>query len=317
MRTSEVSRRTEPIPVLLDRWVDRGLLEPNQARRILQAEGLDGGSQSRPRASSLGAAEAAGYVGGALVVVACTLLGFRYWDDMSLPVRAAIALFGAVTLLGAGLVTPAEDGGPPARLRSVLWLCSTGALTAFLALVAHRDGAWSGEHAGLTAGAGAAVYASVLWVQHRTAPVALAVLLPLLLTAGSAGTLLDGRHTPALAAWAAAAGFAVIAATGRLGPLRWPCSFGAVAAMIAAATTIEATSGLVLAVLTALAVVGAGVAARDFLLLGLGVAGTVVTLPFVVDRWFGGIGAGAPVLLLLGGAMIVAAVHVARAQHTK
>jgi hypothetical protein len=196
----------------------------------------------------------------------------------------------------------------------VLWLGSTGAVTAFLALVAQWDGNWPGDRAGLIAGAGGAAYGTALWTRHRTGPTLLAILAPLLLAAGSAGAMADGHHTPAVLVWTAAVLFAALGAAGVLTPRGWAGILAAVGALVAADTTATSRGGLVLAVATALVVVAAAVVAHDLLLLGAGVAGTVVLLPFVVDRWFGGISSGAPVLLLAGGALIGAAVYTSRTQ---
>ena len=73
-----------------------------------------------PRAALL--AEAIGYAGGALVIVAGTYLAGELWRNIPTGAALALAAVASVALgaAGAALRTP---GSPPARrLRSVLWL---------------------------------------------------------------------------------------------------------------------------------------------------------------------------------------------------
>jgi hypothetical protein len=73
---------------------------------------------------------------------------------------------------------------------------------------------------------------------------------------------------------------------------------------------VESDAGTVLAVVTVLVLVAAGVLTRDLVLLGVGAVATLVLVPLVVSQWFPDTLA-APVALLVVGALLVAAALVA------
>ncbi|WP_028663188.1 DUF2157 domain-containing protein, partial [Saccharomonospora halophila] len=96
-------RRGDDLTVRLDRWVAHGLLTREQADRILAAE--------RARPTGIGeetgrtpspVAEALGYVGGVLVLVAAGLVTGRYWAELGVTGRVSVAFGAAALLLAAG-----------------------------------------------------------------------------------------------------------------------------------------------------------------------------------------------------------------------
>jgi hypothetical protein len=162
------------IQELLDRWVVAGLITSEQAERIRSQEF---GVPARPADSSLGApaavpgtslmTEALGYLGALLVLVAAGLLTARIWPDLSLGAELLLAAAAAAALLAAGALVPDRLSATGSRLRAVLWLLSTAACAALLALVASQGLDWREWDVVLFAGGGTAIYAFALWWPHR------------------------------------------------------------------------------------------------------------------------------------------------------
>ena len=102
----------------LQGWVGLGLITRAQADRIMAVERGEHPAPARRPASIL--AEALGYVGGVLILVATAVLVGRFWADLGVTGRLVVT-FGAVALLiGVGAVV--ATAGPGGRLRAVLWL---------------------------------------------------------------------------------------------------------------------------------------------------------------------------------------------------
>src|SRR5690349_347994 len=103
------------VTALLRRWVEGGLITAEQAGRIRAAEGLeDPDDRTAPdptptptpapapgRGGSL-VAEALGYVGGALVLVAAVLIAGTVWDALGPAGRLGLVLAATALLLGVG-----------------------------------------------------------------------------------------------------------------------------------------------------------------------------------------------------------------------
>ncbi|WP_007023164.1 DUF2157 domain-containing protein, partial [Saccharomonospora iraqiensis] len=103
MRRVPPRRRGDDLTARLDRWVAHGLLTREQADRILAAEraGPTGSGEETGRTPSP-VAEALGYVGGVLVLVAVGLVAGRYWSELGVAGRLSIAFGTAALLLAAG-----------------------------------------------------------------------------------------------------------------------------------------------------------------------------------------------------------------------
>lgn len=167
----------------LERWVDRGLITPDQAERIRDDERANPAQRHGP---SL-VAEALGYVGGVLVLVAAATITGRFWSDLGTGGRLVVAFVAAAVLLAAGAAAPARLGRASGRLRSVTWLLSAAVLGGALALVGDDVLDAPGDlvvfgSAGLTA-----VYAGVLWYVHRWLLQQVALVAALAMAAGGAG----------------------------------------------------------------------------------------------------------------------------------
>ena len=155
-------RQSASPPAALDpqlhRWVDAGLISPEESAAIAAYEAVEaatvvGGEAGPPEPPSPPAArpdhagrarstrvpvvaEALGYLGAALASAGLVLVVSRFWTDLATTGRVALA-GGAAVLLGlAGLAV--HEGVDPAltRLRAVLWLAATAAAALAAGVVA-------------------------------------------------------------------------------------------------------------------------------------------------------------------------------------
>ena len=182
MRTNTAS--TIDLSTELDGWVDRDIITAEQAARI-RADLLDRNapvstlevrtSLPQPPAveepAVLGASlvtEALGYLGGVVILVASGLVVGRLWEQLSDAARIGGAFTVTALLVVAGLLVPQRLGPPAERLRSVLWVGSSAAMAASLALLAVLGFDWEGEGVGVFAALGTAVFSAVLWFFHQT-----------------------------------------------------------------------------------------------------------------------------------------------------
>ena len=181
-KRSPTSRRPEPqvgelglsVPLtsLLETWVADQLITPEQADRILvrgdvlvQAPPPE---QKRHHERSSLVIEALGYLGGVIILVASILIASLYWDQVTTTARLVILGSVAGVLLAAGFAVPERLEDVGIRLRSVLWLLSTGAFAGFLGLLGADALNLADQDVFLLISAGVAVYATGLWLINQT-----------------------------------------------------------------------------------------------------------------------------------------------------
>lgn len=293
----------------LQRWVAAGLIQPAQAEAIRAAEAAQPASS---RSSLL--AEALGYVGGVLVLVAAVTLTGRFWDELGTGGRLAVAAVAALVLFVAGVAAPAPHTGASGRLRAVVWLLSVAALAAAVGLFGHEVLALADDVMVLLAAACAAVYAGLLWQRHDAVPQHVAFIAALVVTAGSAAALLPGPagEPPWLAVWGAGFAWVLLGWGGVVAPRSAAYACGGAAVVIGSLVVADSAWGAILAVASAVVLVVGGVLDRDLVLLGVGAVATLVTVPRVVADRFPDTAVVAFVLLVLGIALVVAGLFVAR-----
>jgi hypothetical protein len=109
-------------------------------------------------------AEAVGYLGTALALVAAILAAHQFWADFQ--TWAQLAFIGSVTvLLGmAGLAVPIRRDRALTRLASLLWFASTAGIATFLAILGNTALGFDDPDTGLLAAGGTALYAAALWI---------------------------------------------------------------------------------------------------------------------------------------------------------
>ncbi|MFI5623642.1 DUF2157 domain-containing protein [Nocardioides sp. NPDC051685] len=315
------TRRPVPLTTLLETWVADQLITPEQADRIrLRGDVLaqPPAVQELPHERSSLVTEALGYLGGVIIVVASILIASLYWDQVGTTARLVIVGGVAAVLLAAGFAIPQRIGDVGLRLRSVLWLASTGAFAGFLGLLGGDALDLAGEHVFLMVSAGVAAYATGLWVVGRTPVQQLAMMVGLMLTAAALTNELEVNDAlPGFAVWGVALIWLLLGWGGVLEPRRLAMAFGAAGMFAGALTTIPTHAGIVLALATSVAVVATAVVFRDLLMLAVGALGTLMVLPSSVIELFPGELAAPIVMLVVGALLVGAGLFIARRRHTE
>lgn len=293
----------------LDRWVAAGLIERDQARAIAAAERHRADADQRRVSRTV---EAVGYLGAVLAIVAAVLVLSDVWDQLQ--AWARVTVLGTValgTLVGGSAVrTSAEPAFE--RLTSVLW-------TAAVLATAMTTGVLGGsvldlDEAGtmLMAAAPATVLAAVLW---RLRP---RVLQHVVLFAGIVATVLSAIWVTEadLAEWAwglIVYGIGLAWMLVSWGGFARPQTTGLVLGMLGLGVGASVASGggdrgfgLVLGLVTSLALIGVSAVAQRTLVLGFGAVGVAVFLPQLATHWFGAT-VGAPLALFVAGLVLVVA----------
>ncbi|MGD9530358.1 DUF2157 domain-containing protein [Pseudonocardia sp.] len=294
----------DPLADRLARWVRMELITDEQARRILEAEEGGGPAQAPARAVSP-VAEALGYVGGVLVLVAAVTLTGRYWTELPVGGRIAIALVAAALLLGIGAAVPqAHDAGR--RLRAVTWTLSVVALGFGVGVLTDEAMQLRSEVHVMLTGAACAAYAGVLWWRLRVALLHLVLAAAVFVTVGAATALLPGDdgEVAGLAVWGAGVAWLLLGWGDLLPPWQAADVAGAAAVIVGAAVTLDEYWGPAPALLTMVGLVAAGVAVRDLWLTGAGTVATLTLVPALSQKWFPDTLA-APITLLVAGALLV------------
>jgi len=307
---------------LLETWVADQLITPEQADRILvrgdvlvQAPPAER-KRSHERSSLV--IEALGYLGGVIILVASILIASLYWDQVTTTARLVILGGVAGVLLAAGFALPERLEDVGIRFRSVLWLLSTGAFAGFLGLLGADALNMADKDVFLLISAGVAVYAAGLWLISQNLVQQLAMMVGVMLTAAALTNELGvSQGLPGFAVWGVALIWLLLGWGGVLEPRRFVMVFGAAGMFVGALTTIPTNAGIVLALVTAAAVVATAVLFRDLLLLAVGALGTLQVLPAAIIEWFPG-DLAAPIAMLVVGALLVgAALFIARRRQTK
>jgi hypothetical protein len=322
---------------LLQRWTADGIITPDQAARMRTY--VDAGEPAAPAHPTPAhrpqlVVEALGYLGGAIVVAGAALIAAQYWDDLDTAWR--LAALGATTLvlLAAGAAVPDALGAAGDRMRSVLWLASTAAFSGFLAVLAEGALELGSQGNLLLISSGCALYATALYALpvyttapymtapymtaggragHRAPLQQVAMMLAFALTASA---LINfawvSDDLPGLGAWAVGLAWAFLGRGGVLVPGRLAVVLGSATAVFGAMLTGGSDAGMVLTLLTVVAVVGAAVAVRDLALLAVGSLGALASVPAAMTKWFPDSAAAAYALVLVGGLLVAVAVVIAR-----
>lgn len=317
---TSAARRPGPDPVptaQLTDWVSADIITQEQADRIAAHERSRGARQpTSPAAPGSLLAEALGYVGGVIILVAAVLLATEFWDDLGTAGRLAVVGAAAAAMFVAGIAVPQRAGEQGSRLRAVLWAGATGAFAGFVGLFASDVLDMAENDVALTVTAVTAAAALTLWwrrptiLQHLLAAVALAAT-----AAAAVARISDADYLPGAGAWVVGVVWFLLAFDGRLRPRRFALATGAAIAVVGALMTLPTDGGIVLMLVTAGAVVALAVALTDLVLLAVGAVGLLLALPITVETWFGGTFAAPLTLLGAGLLLVVAALWIARRKH--
>jgi uncharacterized membrane protein len=297
---------------VLDRAVARGTLSREAADAILADERerrLAPPSERRPVVSPL--VEAIGYVGASLVMIGMAVLVGSSWEDLVTWSRLAILGGVAVALFVVGALLRDESEPVIWRLRNFVRLLSTGALAGFVGVLTVDALEWPGAPVAIAIGATVAAYSLALWqLQDRPAQ-HLSTLLGLLIGAGGLMAAWDGPGAVGLAVLAIGAGWLALGSRGVLPPPLVAGVLGLAACLIGPAITAgsweHASPVIGLAVSVTLIVVGTMI--HQFLVTGAGVLGLFAYVPYTLGVFFGE-SVGAPVILLVSGAMLLVVMFV-------
>ncbi|HET7475735.1 MAG TPA: DUF2157 domain-containing protein [Dermatophilaceae bacterium] len=307
---------------LLKTWVADQLITPEQADRILVRGDVlvqaPPAVQERPHGRSSLVIEALSYLGGVIILVASILIASLYWTQVGTTARLVIVGGVAAVLLAAGFAIPERLEDVGIRLRSVLWLVSTGAFAGFVGLLGADALSLADKDVLLLISSCVAAYAAGLWLIGRTLVQQVATMVSLMLTAAALTNELSVSDAlPGFAVWGVALIWLLLGWGGVLEPRRFVMVFGAAGMFAGALTTIPTYAGITLALVTAVAVVATAVLFHDLLLLAVGAFGTLLVLPSSVIELFPG-ELAAPIAMLVVGALLVGAgLFIARRRHTR
>lgn len=296
---------------LVERAVQNGIISIDQAERMraLVPVASAGPVVTAPRGHLRAyVAEALGYVGAALVLVAGGVIAEQFWADLD--AWAQVALLGVLTvvLLSAGAVTHGEPGTPLGRLSGFLWFAAVGATAGTAAALAGEVLELEEAAFAVAVSVPATVVAAVLWALRTRVLQEVAVFAGLVATSVSTLGLVDVSLDDwgGLVVWSLGVAWLVLAWAEIVHPVRTGQVVGAVAVLIGPMTAGGTAGrwGLVLGLVSAGALVAASVVTRETVLLGLGVLGLFVFVPRVVFQFFGE-QLGAPVALLVSGSVLL------------
>ena len=321
MSRTSTSRRVVPgqrqAPDAVAAWVAEGIISQEQADRIHAREGgpvTVGAALPRPSMMPL-VVEALGYLGGAIVVVATVLIAGQYWEDLSDTTRMSLLCAAALVLLVGGAVVPDRLEEVGARMRSVVWVVSTGALAGFLGVWASQVADWHDQDLALLVTAGTAAYAAALFLFR---PAVLQQVAMMGLLGGTAAALLakyvDADSWPGVGFWVVGAAWLVLGQGAILRPVGLARAAGAVMMLIGSmiTTSDRADAALVFSLVTVAAVVVLAVLFSDLVLLAVGALGSIQAIIAAVNEWFPNSLAAAVALLLVGGGLVATAIWIAR-----
>jgi len=302
----------------LDRWVAAGAIDRTQADTILAVEAAHEPPAARGRAI---AAEALGYVGGTLALVAAVVIGAGRFSGLSTAGKSTFLVVVTAALLAAGWWLRTAAGATPRRLGSLLWFLS-------VACCAGLGEVWSDSLSddrlddGLLDAAMALVLAAVLWFVERrvlqqvalfvSATVTFGLLVDAVIESGRGNELVLGGGLLLLGgAWLE------LARRGRMTPRRTAEALGALALIGGGQTLWAGRNGwaLGLGLAIALGLIVAGSARRRPVPLGMGAAALLLFLAEVAGDYWTSLGPPL-VFLLIGLTLVAAAVLIAKLQPT-
>ncbi|WP_026454385.1 DUF2157 domain-containing protein [Saccharomonospora iraqiensis] len=314
MRRVPPRRHGDNLTDRLDRWVAHGLLTREQADRILAAERESTETAEETGRTPSPVAEALGYVGGVLVLVATGLVAGRYWSELGVAGRLSVAFGAAALLLAAGASLRPRLGETGRRLRAVCWLLSAAAVALGTALLGEDVLDLPGEVTPVLAAAVTACYAAALWPLSREIPQQAAVVVALAVTAGTATALLPGSTTAVtgLAVWGVGTAWVLLGWGGLVTPRSPTWVLGGGVVIVGSLLMLDPAWGTGVALGTAAALVAAGVWQRDLLLLAIAAVATLVAVPATLDRFFPDTLTAPLALLATGALLIVGALYTAR-----
>jgi hypothetical protein len=306
-RTDRGKERRMRVEEHLQRWLSAGLVTAEQAERLRAHEAAEPSSRGTARL-----AEALGYVGGSLALVALLVVVEQFWADLQVWGQATLLGLLTVALLGAGAWLRDSAERSVQRLTSVLWFLSAAAFAGLVGVVGDGGLDWSQTTTAFAVGVGTSVYAGALWRARPTALQQIALAVGAVTAVASGLELRDDVvdfSFVGLAVWGLGIVWALLTWGGLLRPRVTGFALGALGALVGTqmlAFSDLAGWGHALGLLTAAAMVAASVALGEVVLLAFGTVGAFLFVSETVFRYFGDT-LGVPIALFLVGVALVAA----------
>jgi hypothetical protein len=319
--TAEHAGRSAGPPDLFDEARDRGIITPEQADQLRDlaaatppppppSEAQDvSDDDTGPSLAHIGTriAEALGYVGAALAIVAGVFIAQQFWADLTPWSQTSLLGVVAIALLGAGAAVNGPIGTPTGRLGSFLWVLAAGATAATFSVYASEVANVTDNDMALWVTAPATILAAVLWrlreralqlmtVTFGIAGVSMAILAQVDDTVVTWGGLLI---------WALGIAWMLLAYARVLTPLRAALVLGALGALAGPLFMFDDNWALWLGLGTAVALIVIGIGKGITALGGMAVVALFVYIPRIVFEYVGD-GLAAVVAMLLVGIVLVA-----------
>lgn len=305
--------RIRDVEQKLTEWRDAGLVTADQVAQILQRERE--AVAARPRSSAF--AEILGYVGGALALVAALILGSEFWDKWSDLARVAV-LAGTTVVVGLAAALVGRAANPAIlRLSDFLFVLATISLAFTVGLLSAEVLDWSESTTATLATLAALLVSSTLWWRRRSPIRHVALFASGLGFVLAFGTFFDQMEPEfvGLAIWGIGFAWGMLSWAGLLPPTSIGYTLAAgslIVGSLAFGGGEDAGLGLLLGLVTAGALVAAGVFLSSTMVLAIGTVGVFIFVPRVIFEWFGGTAGGALALLITGLLLLVAAIVIGR-----
>jgi MFS family permease len=256
-----------------ERWLDQGLVTPDQVEAIRAYEQTETGTEVGPRFTLM--AELAVYLGSVVALMSGTMIVGRSWESLTLAARVGIGLAIAALGFAAGArLIRLDDETRTRRLASFMWLIGTGGAALAAGTLADRadvqDPGWNLVIIGIPVLAlGGALWRNL----DRPLQVLTAAIGAGLVLGGSGALLSIPPWIGGILVWSAGVAIATAAVTQRLRPELYVLGVAAITAMIGALmlTDVSEVFGAAAATATAAGIVAVALARRRTPILVIGV----------------------------------------------
>ncbi len=293
----------------LKEWVAAGLIDQDQAQAI-KAHETEPSSGSRVPL----VAEALGYVGGLLALVAIIIILAESWEDLGTSVRLILVGVVAIVFFAVGSYFKQFSNDAAGRLSSFLWALTSFAVALWSGLFTELVLEVPDDAVPLIASLAGLTLALLLYVLSRTSLQQIVFAGAIGASVVSASIYLDQAiEGTGLVIWGIGVMWLLLAWRERLPPQITAFVVGSVIVLAGPLTSMEEVWwAALLGVLSSVGLIVLAVALRRTVLLGLGGLGIFVYVPTAVFRYFGDTINPAVGLLISSAVLLVAALIVAR-----
>lgn len=293
----------------LQEWVAAGLIDEDQAQAIRAHETAPRSGTRVPLV-----AEALGYVGGLLALVAIVILLAEAWEELGTSAKLILVAVVAVVFLAVGAYFKTMSNDAAGRLSSFLWALATGLSALWSGLLADLILGAPEDVVPLSASLAGLTVAFVLYLISRTSLQQVVFAVAAGATIASTSIYIDHDFAGiGLLIWGIGVAWLFLARSNRMPPQTTAYVVGSLIVLAGPLASMETVWwAALLGVLSAVALIILSVAIRRVVLLGLGGLGLFIYVPTAVFRYFGDTVNPAVGLLISSAVLLVAALVVAR-----